>query len=205
MKTNGLSARKLRIILLLVLALIALSAIGGFYFMQGQLRAYAADISRLNAVADSGGKNLVTLRQLSTDLKKLEGTIQKTKDIVAESKEYVYQDQIIEDLTKISQTTGVTVTGFTFSSPSAAGTTGEAAAPATEAPQATTPVAATSSLKSQTVTVAFESPLEYDRFMSFIKAIELNPLKMQIASVTMTKAEGNNVTSDSFTLEVYVR
>ncbi|HRJ06097.1 MAG TPA: hypothetical protein PK096_00815 [Candidatus Saccharibacteria bacterium] len=195
MKSAGLNARKLRLLLLLSMIFIMVVAVVGFYFMQRQLHSYADSISHLNADAASGDQNLTTLRALQTQLDEKAGIISKTKAIVAESKQYVYQDQIIEDLTRIGQESGVTVTGFTFTSPAAAdGTT----------PTATAPTAV-STLKSQKVTVSIASPLNYDNLMKFIKKIELNSMKMQISSVSITREKGSNVSSDSFTIEVYVR
>lgn len=203
MKLTSMTARKLRVLLLLVMLVVGVAAIGGFYFMQKQLRNYASDISQLKADADSGGQNLATLRRLSTELDEREGTIRKTKDIVAESKEYVYQDKIIEDLTEIGKSTGVTITGFTFSAAAAAATT--TAPTGTSAPQTQAPASTGSTLKSQTVTVSIANPVNYNTLMNFIKKIELNSFKMQIASVSITKGEGSQVTSESFIIEVYVR
>ena len=207
MKSSGLTARKLRLLLILTMVLVSVLAAVGFYFMQMQLRAYANEISQLNADALDGGENLNTLRQLSVQLDEKASTIAKTKRIVAESKQYVYQDEIIKDLATIGRESGVSVTGFSFTGAGVVAGTSTTPTGTTAPESSPTPAASSnpSTLKSQSVTVTIASPVAYTNLMRFIKRIELNPLKMQIARVSISKESGSKVTSDSFVIEVYVR
>lgn len=205
MKSGSLNARSLRLILILVMILIVIATIAGFYFSQQQILKYANDVSQSNSDAAAGGQNLATLRNLDTQLDQKAGTIEKAKKIVAESKDYVYQDQIIKDIADIGNETGVDITGFSFTPQTA----GASAAPTgTSAPSVNEPAASTvagSTLKSQTVTVTIDSPLSYNNLMKFIKRIEQNSFKMQIANVSITGAEDSEVSSEAFSIEVYVR
>lgn len=201
MKKQSLNARRLRIILFIVMVLVVLGAGGGFYYAQQQLSGYAQAISRLNADAQAGDKSIQTLRSLENWMKEEFETIEKTRDIVAESREYRYQDQIVKDISRIGESSGVTITGFDFL---AAAPTATAQTPTTTTPAAPlTPT--TSGLKSQTVGVTIKSPVDYSSLMDLIRKIERNPLKMQLASVALTKDKGGAVTSQTFSIEVYVR
>jgi hypothetical protein len=205
MNVGPMTATKLRFVLSITMLLILVVIVGGFYFAQVQLRNYGRSISQLNADAASGDKNLQILRSLEDKLKAEAPTIKKAQSIVAESKQYKYQDEIVQDLSRNATVSGVTISGFAF-------TSANATAPGTTSAQTTAPAANSSGLRSQTVTVSIVSPVSYDNIMLFIKSIELNPLKMQIASVSLSryidtdnKFNGNAVTPESFTIEVYVR
>lgn len=204
MSSKALTATKLRLFLFIGMILIAVGASVGFYFAQQKLAEYAAAISDLNASAQAGNDNLQTLRSLKDRLDGEREVMTKARSIVAQSQQYLYQDQIVKDLSKIAGDNGVVITQFDFAS-SGAGTPG---ATGTTTPGTTTPAAPSSpssGLKSETVNVTIKSPLQYSALMNFIKAIELNPLKMQIASIALTKGEGSTVTSQAFAIEVYVK
>jgi hypothetical protein len=209
---GSLTASKLRTILMISIVAVIVAVSAGFYFFQKQLKAYATEISVLNADAKAGSDDLQALQSLQNTLEEEQGAIEKARSIVAESQKYQFQDQIVNDISNIASDNGVVVTQFNFAGgqESADGTT----APATSGAAAATPAADTqtpdakptpSSLKTESVSVSIESPLPYNRLMNFIRAIEQNSLKMQIASVSLTKEEGSNVTTQSFNLEVYVR
>lgn len=199
MSSKALTATKLRLILFISMVLIIVAATVGFYFAQQKLAEYATAISSLNASAQAGNENLQTLRSLENKLNEEREAMTKARSIVAQSQQYLYQDQIVKDLSKIAGDNGVVITQFDFAS-NGTDTSG-GSAPAATAPSQ----APASGLKSETVTVTIKSPLQYSALMNFIKAIELNPLKMQIASISLTKDEGSAVTSQTFAIEVYVK
>lgn len=201
MKRMALNAKNLRFILIAVLLVAIAVASGAFYVAQGMLRDYAVTISALNAKADSTDQNLRTLRKLEVELSKEASTAVKARDIVAESKQYVYQDQIIEDIVDIARSSGVTVTGFNFSDTS----TGATVAPTTGSAAPSVPVA--SDANSKQVSVTIRSPVSYSSVMNFIQRIEKNPLKMQISNISMSRSSESAglVGSESFTIKVYVR
>lgn len=210
MKPVTMNASMLRMILIVVMLLIVGLTVGGFYFAQGKLREYATSISVLKADAEASSSNVQLYRTIENKLDEEKNTIAEAKEIVAESQEYQYQDQIVRDLTQISRDTGVVITGFTFSETEATPTTPGAAPVATPPTTGTTPsatpqAAGAGALNSRKVDVAIQSPLDYNTIMNFIRKIEQNKLKMQIASVSLAKGDGNEVTSQSFSIEVYVQ
>ncbi|MES2876519.1 MAG: hypothetical protein V4678_03560 [Patescibacteria group bacterium] len=205
---NGaMTAQRLRLILLISMLLLIAAMAGGFWFVQQGLKGYATTISSLNADAQSGDQNIQTLRSLETKLAEEQTTIATARSIVADNA--TYADQVINDITRIANESGVNITSFEFidsstttlTAPSSPATTAPAAGGAQ--PMATT--ATPSGVTKKSVTVALESPLKYSTLMSFIQKIEANELKMQIPSVTMTKEKDDNVTTQTFSIEVYVR
>ena len=202
MKRSTVTARSLRVILAVTIVLILAASIAGFYFAQKELRSYSATISELNANAKSGDNNITAYRRLTEELAKNQASASKAKSIVAQSKEFKYQDQIVTDLSAIAAKSKVTILSYSFgATTAAAGTATPAPAPSTTAP-VTTPA---SGLNTKSVSITINSPLEYTNLMAFIREIESNPLKMQIGSVSLTKGTGTTVASQGFTIEVYVQ
>lgn len=195
-----MTAQKLRLLLLVSIALlIALSAIG-FWFVHKQLVGFAEQVRTTTAVANASTQDLANLQSLKTQLAEDADTVERTKNIVADSQYYAYQDQIIKDINTYANRAGVTITGYTFNTATAG-----AASQAT-----TTPAAASAQtvagLKSVSVSVAIKSPVKYSSIMNFIHAIEQNLTKMQLAGISLTKdPQTDNVTANSLNLEVYTR
>lgn len=200
-----MTASRLRIILSVSIALIIVAISGGFLYAQRNLGSYASQISTMNADAQSGDTNIQTLRNLQTRLEQEQSTIASARSIVADSA--TFSDQVVNDITRIANESKVTITSFEFVESATTGTTGPTAAPATPGGAATpqsAPVAA-SGVTKKVVSVTLESPLPYANLLEFIRRIETNDLKMQFASVNMAKEAGSNVTTQTFSIEVYVR
>lgn len=199
---RALTARRLRIILIVTMVLVILGAGGGFIYAKTGLDSYVASIRQLNADADSGNSNIVTLKNLKTKLEQEQTLINKTHAIIADNS--TYADTIINSITDIANSSGVAMTSLEFVDDAAAATTGTAA-PATTTPAApsTTPVLAGVTKKS--ITVTLKSPLSYSSLMKFLAGIEMSTPKMQINTVTLSKDTGDNVATQAFTIQVYVR
>lgn len=200
---NGMTAKRLRIVLFIGLFLVVVLLAGGFMFAQSNLKGYAETISRLNADAQSGDQNIQTLRTLETRLSEEQLAIAGARSVIADNA--TYADQVINDITRIAAESGVTLNGFEFASD----TTAAAPSPAAAAPVAGAPLTPASptagGVTKKAVTVTLQSPLKYSNLMNFIQKIETNKLKMQFASVAMTKDKGDSVTTQTFSIEVYVR
>ena len=195
-----MTAARLRTILLISMLLIVVGASAAFLFVRNNLNEYATTISRLNADANSGDQNIQTLRHLQTRLKDEQATIQSAHAIVADKS--TYADQVINDIGRISAEAGVAIDSFEFVDDQAAAAA--ATAPGT-APATTTQPTLAGGVTKKSVTVSVENPIDYSKLLTFIKKIETNTLKMQIASVMLTKDKGNQVTTQTFSIEVYVR
>lgn len=225
MKSVSLNARMLRIILVVSLLLLAGCGIAGFYYMQTILRKDAMEISALNTEAAASEGKITALINIQKYLEEHKDDQLKAAEIVAESKQYKYQNEIIDAVSAIASKSGVTVSSYTFNeAPTGAGgaATPPAAQPTPAPTTPTTPDAAAAggagaatpaaTLNSKTVTVAIKNPVDYKSLMSFIRRIEQNNTKMQIANVSISRAtsEGgedisSSVTTNAFEIEVYVK
>lgn len=198
--TANLTAQKLRLILIGGIILLIVIAVVIFTFSQSVIAGYATDVKKATMLAESSSTNLTALNQLKTTLAENSDAVLRTKNLVAESQSYAYQDQIIKDINTFAAKSGVEVSGYQFGTE---GLTGTSATPAAGA--AATPVV--SGLKTVSVSVSLKSPIEYRDIMNFVHMIEQSLTKMQLAGISMesdTSAAGK-VTVSSLTLEVYVR
>ena len=199
MKKLTLTAGLLRIILLASLVLLILCAALGFYYTQGLLRQFAVDTSHLNAKAAMSEQNLGALQSIEEYLANHTNERKRAAGVVAESKAYRYQNEIIADIRAFARDSDVTITEYTFNEDSTAG-----AAPAKAAPAKPT----VSGLKSKTVSIGVKSPVRYTNLLNFIHRIEQNTTKMQIASVSLSRADksaSTHVATNAFIVEVYTR
>ncbi len=203
------TARSLRIVLVILLVLTFVAGIAAFLFAKDFLSAYATKVSERNALANVGDSNLQALNKLETYLETNKEVIDKTKNIVADSKEYRYQNQIISDLNSFAASAGVAIDKFDFVTNQAEAATDSAAQETTDA-SATTPATQTSSLKSTRATVTVTTPVLYNSLLKFIQKIEQNKTKMQITSIGLIRSTDptqptGSVDSQSFIIEVYIR
>lgn len=212
-KLKGLNASTLR--LLLALSIVALLAVGVglFVFAFQKLKESATDVQTINAQAASSSDNLTALRTLETKLGESAQSIQRAKDIVAESKSYEYQDKIIADLEAYAVASRLSVSSYSFAAGEGSAASGGAPvtpAPATPAPAAAPGAAATpapaTGLKSTTISLALAGGSNYENLMTFINYIEQNLTKMQLSGVSLTRDDQTNaITSGELTIEVYIR
>jgi hypothetical protein len=208
MKKTQFTPATLRLILSIGLALAIVGAGIIFTLASTQLRDVATTVSHKVADAKASQNNLANLKKIEKFLADNKEAVTRANDIVAESKSYEYQNQIINDLKTYAAASGVSIKSFDFSAGnSATPTTPAPAAGATATPSAepaATPAAPT--LKSTTVSITLDSPLVYNNLLHFVKAIEQNLTKMQISAITLSKGAGNNqVTTDALSSEVYIR
>lgn len=191
-----ITATKLRLYLSGSLLLVVLVAIAALYFANDKLQTYATEVSQATAQAQESQNNIQSLQRIQQELADNKSVIERTRDIVADSKSYQYQDQIIKDLNDYAKQSGITITNMDFS---AASTTTPATTPTTPAPTAPTGV------KSTSVSVALKNPVSYTNLLRFVRSIEQNLTKMQISRTNLSKSENNQVTSEVLTIEVYIR
>lgn len=208
--TDGISASKLRLIL--IAGIVALFAIGiaCFILIHTVLVSYAAEVQQITSKSKSSSSDLAALARLKQKLEADRDAVERTKDLVAESKEYEYQDQIIKDINSYAAKAGVSIGGYTFDTSSSAGgaspSSGSTPAPA-PAPGGVTPPGTTtvSGLKSTKITITPKSPLKYESLMNFIHYIEQNLTKMQLDGISLSKDDKGQVTANALTIEVYIR
>lgn len=194
---KDLSATKLRLILSLSLFFTIILGGVGFSIIHSTLDSFAVDVSHKVADAGASRDNVQSLQKIQQTLTNRQAVIQKVDNIVAESKSYQYQDQIITDLNNYASRAGVSITNINFTDSQATAPAGSTPAPATPAP---------SGVKSSSATITLANPVDYLKILRFITYIEQNLTKMQISKINLSKdTSGKGVTSEAFAIEVYVK
>lgn len=220
-----MTAAQLRIILSIAMIVILAAGVGIFKIGQSKLSDVAQSVAETGAQADAGQQNLQQLATTKQSLKDNADVVRKASEMVAESKSYQYQNQIVTDLDRFASSAGITITNITFDSSTSSGSAGGTAAGAAPTTPAATPSAgatgpaaagsagmagavpggaAAPSLKTVSATISFDNPVNYKNFLQFIHDIEQNLTKMQLKSLSLSQADGG-VSSDSLTLEVYIK
>jgi hypothetical protein len=196
MKNIPLTATRLRLILAVSLLLIEVLASLFIAFADSELKKYALDVSRVYADSSASQDNVQTLRKIQRELDANKEAVERANDIVAASKSYQYQDQIITDLNGYANRAGLTVTNLDFDNADPA---------ATPTPAQPGAAAAPAGVKSTSVSVTLKNPVNYESLLRFVKSIEQNLTKMQISRIGIAKDTAGGVTSEVLTLEVYIR
>ncbi len=201
---HSLTPTKLRLVLIASMVVILIACGFSFWLFRGQMVTYANRISTDNATASASSDDIANLQKLQAQLAENQVAVTRAKNIVADSKFYQYQTQIVDDLERYAAQAGVSLSGFTFNN--------ENAPKATSTPQSTpaTPSTATPTtvpgLKTTSVAINIANPVKYQSVMLFLRAIELNLTKMEISGVTLTQAVGtNDLTVGPINIEVYTR
>ncbi len=202
---NGMTAVQLRMILIgSIVAIVVLGSVG-FYFMQSKLNSFAVEVSHANEDAATSVNDISILQGVQKKLTDNQGNVERTKKIVADSKAYTYQDQIIKDLNAYAARAGITIASYTFNG--AAATAGSNAATATGGTVGTAATQQTiPGLKSTTVSITLKPPTKYENLLNFVHSVEQNLTKMQIAGIALTKAQSaSDVSTNALSIEVYIQ
>ena len=210
MNEKSLTPSRLRLIL--VGSMVAMVAIAVAIFSIGykQISGYAASSRAVAAQAQASNSSLQELIAVQKELKNDQDVVQRASLIVSESKSYLYQDQIIQDINRFAKSAGISVTNITFAGAAGASGSGSTAAAATTPPSpAANSTPPPAGVKTTTASVTVANPVDYNKMLTFIHSIENSLFKMRISQVTLSKsAEAkapNDVTSDVLNIEVYIR
>jgi hypothetical protein len=212
-KTN-LTPTTLRLILIGSMVAGVALAVGVFMLGYQRLSAYSVSTRAVAVQAQASNSSLQNLITLKKELAADQDVVERASMIVSESKSYLYQDQIIQDINRFATSSGITITNIAFGDTGTAGTVAPAppapAAGGTATGPATAPAgAAPAGIKTTTATVTVKNPVDYTKMLTFIHSVEESLFKMRISQVTLSKPTDakapNDVTSDVLTIEVYLR
>ncbi len=182
----------------LLVAIIILIAVtgAGFYYASDFLKSAATETSHAHTNAAIALQNASRLRMLETELESKKEVVERAQQIVAESQQYQYQDQIVRDINEYASRNRVSIIGFSFESESAT-TPAPPGARSTEI----------QGVKIINATITLTNPVNYNDFLRFLKSIEQNLTKMQITGINMSPDNSNlaNITSPTIGLQVYTR
>lgn len=201
------SAARLRLILAVVIFLLsALTIAIGFLGVQ-YLKQQAQEVKQVVYDAENSDRKLQRIQELAAELENNKDAAERAKQVIAESKSYQYQDVIIKDLQAMAKKAGVGITNFNFT---AAGSGAKTPSSGTSSGTTTAPSAPLAGgLRSTTVDITLNNPVDYRSLLKFIHYIEQNLTKMQISKIGLAGANDEHnpgaVSSEALTIEVYIR
>ena len=195
----------MRIVFALSLVLILVGMGGVVYFGYTMLQGTAEEVSKIQTEAKAVDAKVQNLARLEKEMEKYKDSVAKARQLVAETQQYQYQNQIINDLTTYANQSGVGIAGFTFTSGSA-GAKSNSGSSGTSGTNNSSGSNSAAGPKSMKVSVRLNEKTDYMALLRFMHLIEQNLTRMQIASVSMSKAEGvGQVSTQTLDVEVYVR
>lgn len=161
----------------------------GSYFLHMKLNDFATETNHIQIDSDLSQQSIENLKRLEKTLRDNKDGVERAASIVADTKYYEYQNQIIQDVNSYAAASGLTVLGFDFM------TDTKAKAPST------------SGVKTVVATINLQAPVSYTNYQRFLRLIERNLTKMQITQLDISNdlTAAGMISSPSVTLEVYVR
>ena len=200
MRQSSLTPVRLRAILAGILVLISGAGVGMFAFGYTQLKAHATAAQEVATQAEASRSSLENLTAVKKYLAENSSTVARADQLVAQSKLYVYQDKIIQDINAYASKAGLGIESITFDDESSKTTTSSTTYTSTSTP---------AGIKSTTATIAIASPTNYSALLRFMNLIEQSLFRMQISRIGIAHADqisgDNQLTSEVFTVEVYIR
>ena len=198
LKQRALTPSIARAILAGALLLTIATGIGVFVFGQQQLSAVAEETRKSTTDAESSSNELQALTTLKNRLKEQDKDVERAAKIVSITKNYSYQDQVVQDLVNYANASGVVIKSIDFSANnSSAASKSTNAATITKAPTGT---------KSISATITLNTPVAYDNLRDFIYRIEKNLFQMQISNLTLSSnKDTGGIVVDALTVTAYVR
>ena len=204
MNKQNMTPVQLRLILSIILLLLVGLGAGMFMVGSDKLKKHSLSAQEIATKSEASRSSLQNLIVIKKTLAEKSDIVDRANQLVAESQRYQYQDQIITDINQFAANAGLTITNISFDDTKVVATT-PAATPASDGTAPTAP----SGIKSMAATITIKNPVSYSSMLNFIHSIEQSLFRMQISKVSLSQASGeevkNGVSSDAFTIEVYVR
>lgn len=175
---------------LYALIVLLMAVIGfGVYTTHQKLSAYVIEVDHLKIDSELNQQGLENARNLRRALDENKDSAARAAAIVADTKYYEYQDQIVQDISSYASAANLTVLGFDFSTSGKGSTT------------------SIKGIKTVVATISLKSPVRYTDYLRFLKLIERNLTKMQVTQLDISNdlKEAGTISSPVVTLEVFVR
>lgn len=201
-----LTAVRLRALLSAAILLITGAGAGLFIYASSWLDDYAEEVQAAVAESDSSNSILTKLESTQALLDKQQPAIERAQRIVVPTQQYEYQNHIITDLNRYASLAGVRITNIGFGQSDQAGSGGQNQSSRGESGDSgqASPNPGISA-KSVSATVDLQTPLNYTNLLRFMSYVEQSLTKMQIKDISLQKAEGNTVSVQTLTIEIYTR
>lgn len=212
------NASALRILLSILLIIMIAVCIAGFYLGQSELSKYAKEVSKKKIDAEASQTRIQGMKNVEKQLAKNQAAMDRASQIAAESQSYKYQDQVITDIKEFATRSGVEIANIDFTPPASNGATAPSAA--TSSPVTGTSKSASGSatstapltspgLKSTSVTITLQNPLNFNSYLKFLHYIEQSLTKMQISKLELTKVQDKDkietINASALSIEVYLK
>lgn len=199
---KGLTASSARIVLALFLLIILAAMVAGSYFAYSFLSTTSKEVADMQTEASAVDMKIQNLLKLKDQLEKNPVATKKAEQIVADSKSYQYQNQIVNDLSIYAGKANVPIQSFTFQD----GSTSSAKSSSSSSQTTTKKPTSVNGVKSITVSIQLGDKVPYNNLLHFLHLVENNVTRMQISGVSISRGEQRGeVSAQSLELGVYVR
>ncbi len=184
-----MTATKLRLVLLGLIALLLIGFSTGAWWMQTLLADQVRQTDHIKIDADISTTELQQLKSLDKQLIGEQDIVSRAKQIAASTEQYRYQDQVVSDISDYAARYGIGVSTFDFS-----------------AAQSAKPTAAVGGAKKTAFRLILRGPIPYITFLRFLQDVEKNLTKIQVTSLTLSPdKDPNNIAKPNLGLEVYLK
>lgn len=173
-----------------LMAIVIVGAFVGAYYLNGFLIQKKDEVSKVENDVVANESSIGLAQALEQYIKNNRKDIDLVKKVVSDTKEYQYQDDIINDIVTYAAQTGLKLLSVTFPTSISSSSSKDKSAP----------------VKTMQAVIEIDKEFSYDKYINFIYKIEQNISKMKILQISIDLGkEAGSITGSSIKLEVYVK
>lgn len=173
-----------------LMAIVIIGAFVGAYYLNGFLVQKKDEVSKVENDVVANESSIGLAQALEQYIKNNRKDIDLVKKVVSDTKEYQYQDDIINDIVTYAAQTGLKLLSVTFPTSISSSSSKDKSAP----------------VKTMQAVIEIDKEFSYDKYINFIYKIEQNISKMKILQISIDLGkEAGSITGSSIKLEVYVK
>lgn len=173
-----------------LMAIVIIGAFVGAYYLNGFLIQKKDEVSKVENDVVANESSIGLAQALEQYIKNNRKDIDLVKKVVSDTKEYQYQDDIINDIVTYAAQTGLKLLSVTFPTSTSSSSSKDKSAP----------------VKTMQAVIEIDKEFSYDKYINFIYKIEQNISKMRILQISIDLGkEAGSITGSSIKLEVYVK
>lgn len=173
-----------------LMAIVIIGAFVGAYYLNGFLILKKDEVSKVENDVVANESSIGLAQALEQYIKNNRKDIDLVKKVVSDTKEYQYQDDIINDIVTYAAQTGLKLLSVTFPTSISSSSSKDKSAP----------------VKTMQAVIEIDKEFSYDKYINFIYKIEQNISKMKILQISIDLGkEAGSITGSSIKLEVYVK
>lgn len=207
-----MNSKQLHSLLLTTIGILIITLIGGAYITNLKLTKRADSLLALKARNMALSEQQLSLTKAKKDIKQYAGLKKITQSIVPEDKN---QAAAVREIVAIAAANKISLAGFNFPASTLGNTT--IATPGVAAPKANaqtgklsqlTPVKNIPGVYNLLITVQGDTtkPVTYNKFVSFLDALEHNRRTAQVSAITIApNADNRNLISFTLSLNEYIK